>query len=211
MSQIFAFGDSITWGSWDPEGGWADRLKREIIKIIDESEEDYEIIFYNLGIPSQRTDQLLERFKNEVDARFDEDNQEKYFIFSFGANDSAFKNIEKKFHLSVDEYRSNIEKAIKQARDYSNNFVFLNTTPVNEIKTDGTLNESRKNEYIDKYNQVLAEACNKNNIDLLDVNFEFKKHNELTLLYEDGLHPNTEGHKIILNLVKNYLTNKGLF
>lgn len=26
--RILIFGDSITYGAWDSEGGWADRLKR---------------------------------------------------------------------------------------------------------------------------------------------------------------------------------------
>lgn len=30
MSQIFFFGASITQGVGDPQGGWVDRLKREI-------------------------------------------------------------------------------------------------------------------------------------------------------------------------------------
>jgi len=31
MPQLFIFGDSITWGAWDPDGGgWAQRLRKDI-------------------------------------------------------------------------------------------------------------------------------------------------------------------------------------
>lgn len=212
MSQIFAFGDSITWGSWDLEGGWADLLKKEIFRYIEESTEDKEIIFYNLGIPSNRTDQLLERFQNEVDQRFDEDNQERCFIFAFGANDAAYQIIEKKFRLEAEEYEMNIKKTIDLARKFSNNIVFINITPVDERKTDGVLNKakSRKNEYVDQYNEVLKQVCENNSIDLIDINSEYKKTDVISLLCEDGLHPNTKGHQIILKLVRNYLIKKGV-
>jgi len=210
MSQIFAFGDSITWGCWDPEGGWADRLKKEIVQYLDNLEEEEEIIFYNLGIPSNRTDQLVKRFKPEVDARYDEDNQEKYFLFSFGANDAAYKINEKKFRIDIEEYEKNIKSVIEQAKEYSENIIFLTTTPVDESKTDGVLNrsKSRKNEYIDQYNNVLQQICNDSNIDLIDINAEFKKLGPIDLLYEDGLHPNTQGHTVILDLVKKYLIDR---
>lgn len=210
MPQIFAFGDSITWGSWDTEGGWADRLKREIIKYIEKSSEDKEIVLYNLGIPSNRTDQLLERFQNEADQRYDKDNQDQYFIFSFGANDAAYQITEKKFRLDVEEYKNNIKMIIDLARKYSSHITFLNITPVDERKTDGVLNKakSRKNEYVDKYNKELKEVCREKKVDLIDVNSEFKKTEFIALLCDDGLHPNTEGHKVILNLVKGYFIDK---
>jgi len=212
MSQIFAFGDSITWGCWDVNGGWADLLKKEIVQYLDNLSMDREIVFYNLGIPSNRTDQLIQRFKGEVDARFDDDNQERYFIFAFGANDAAFKIKEQVFRLSIDEYEANIRKIIELTKEYSDNIVFLNTTPVDESKTDGVLNpsKSRKNEYVDKYNEVLAKVCSEKGIGLIDINTEFKKNEYIKLLYEDGLHPNTKGHQVILDLMKEYLKDKGV-
>lgn len=204
MSQIFAFGDSITWGAWDEEGGWADRLKKEIVEYVDRRP-GQEIVFYNLGIPSNRIDQLLERFQTEVDARFDEDNQEKYFIFAFGANDAAYKIRERKFRVDPEDFSKNIEETISAARKYSSNLVFLTITPVDETKTDGVLNpeKSRKNEYVDKYNEIIKEICIREKIEIIDVNAAFNQ--DKSLLYDDGLHPNSRGHGLILKLVRDYL------
>lgn len=210
MSQIFAFGDSITWGCWDLNGGWADLLKKEIVQYLDSLPEEREIIFYNLGIPSNRTDQLVKRFSFEVDQRFDEDNQERYFIFAFGTNDAAFKIKEQVFRLDISQYEANVRKTIELAKGYSGNIVFLNITPVDESKTNGVLNKSksRKNEYIDKYNEVLLKICRERGVDLIDINSEFKKNDYIKLLYDDGLHPNSEGHQVILGLVRDYLASK---
>jgi len=77
MVQILIFGDSITYGAWDKEGGWVRRLR----KFLDENYEDY--LIYNLGISGNNTDDLIERFEFETKQRLKE-NDETIIIFAIG-------------------------------------------------------------------------------------------------------------------------------
>lgn len=76
MAQIFCFGDSITYGAWDvANSGWAQKLRIYLDK---KQEEDDSLYFltYNLGIPGEATDSLVNRFLSETKARIREDKQE---------------------------------------------------------------------------------------------------------------------------------------
>jgi lysophospholipase L1-like esterase len=56
------------------------------------------------------------------------------------------------------------------------------------------------NENIKKYSEIMDEVCREENIPFLDVgtlsNSEF----------DDGLHPNSEGHRKIFEKVRNFMT-----
>ena len=62
--NVLIFGDSITWGAYDPEqGGWATRLRNYF------EEKDNDIDVYNLGISGDTTADLLERIEIEAKSR----------------------------------------------------------------------------------------------------------------------------------------------
>ncbi len=68
MSQILIFGDSNTYGAWDPDGGWVARLR----KFADEKNmegKDYFVLVYNLGIDGDDTSGVLKRIESETVAR----------------------------------------------------------------------------------------------------------------------------------------------
>lgn len=76
--RVCIFGDSITQGYNDfDNGGWADQLKIYFNK------ENPDHSFFNLGISGDNTEDLLKRFKVEVEARNPE-----VFIIAIGINDS---------------------------------------------------------------------------------------------------------------------------
>ena len=78
MAKILIFGDSIIWGAFDTEGGWATRLK----KYFDENrKEDFNYQVYNLGVSGDTTEDLLDRFEFETKQRI---NEEEETIFIFG-------------------------------------------------------------------------------------------------------------------------------
>ncbi len=79
--QIFVFGASIVYGSWDEEGGWVDRLKRLANqKVSSHADPDYWAEVYNLGVPGQRTDHLLKRFNFETEQRISDDDEKRIFV-----------------------------------------------------------------------------------------------------------------------------------
>lgn len=84
-TRLTIFGDSITWGACDYEGGgWSTRLRRYF-----ETSDKYDVSVYNLGIGGDATDNLLFRFGTEGLAR---NRFPQTIIFAIGINDSQYMN-----------------------------------------------------------------------------------------------------------------------
>lgn len=197
------FGASITYGAWDKEGGWAQRLR----KFLDERalpDLDSYYLTYNLGISGDKTEELLERFEFEAEQRIDED-AENIFIFSIGINDSQFVRSQNGHRVPPEKFRKNIQKLIELAKKFSLKIVFVGLTPVDETKTLSWMeHKSYKNEYIKKYDQIVKAVCKEKKIKFIGVLNEFGKGDYKSLL-QDGLHPNTRGHQKIFGIIKNFL------
>ena len=111
MPHIFIFGDSITYGSWDKEGGWADRLKRFLHDKYLKTRGDYCLV-YNLGVSGDTTKEVLKRFDFETKRRLDK-KEENIFIFSIGANDASTYSDGKNL-VEIGEFENNIKQLIKR-------------------------------------------------------------------------------------------------
>ena len=84
MATICVFGDSIAWGAVDPEnGGWVSSLRNYFESKSLRADLDTDV--YNLGISGDNTDDLLERFDVEVEAR-----KPDTIVFAIGINDAQF-------------------------------------------------------------------------------------------------------------------------
>ena len=193
--KILIFGDSITAGFYDSQGGWAFRLKNLLMS------KDRDNRIYPLGVSGDTGEDLLKRFFNEVKARVKEDEErEVVFIFAIGINDSNLE--EGKNKVPLKEFEENILKLIKLALTFSKNIIFLGLTPVNEEKAKGY-----RNKEIKKYNDKLREICKENKIKFIEI---FEKWIDLDydkLLDEDGLHLNDRGHKRISHFVKAFFVS----
>ena len=202
MTRILVFGDSIVWGAWDREGGWAQRLR----KFIDEknlSDSEFYCLVYNLGVSSDTTEGLLERFEFETKQRLKE-GEETIFIFAIGTNDSQFLFSKNGTKVPVEKVRENIQKLIELAKRFSSKIIFVGLFPVDEsrvVPLPWDSNKAYKNEFIRQYNQVIKEVCNENNIPFIDTFEKFSSLDYPSLL-EDGLHPNSKGHELIFKMVK---------
>ena len=201
--MILVFGDSITYGAWDKEGGWVQRLRKFL-------EEKYpkEFFVYNLGIPiNETTENILSRIEVELKARttpgFESEN---IVIFAIGINDSQFVHSEGRHKVPIDKFKDNIQKLIKIAQKFSSKIIFVGLTPVDERKTTPipwNTDKSYKNEDIKKYNEIIKMVCNKHGIPFIDLFEDWI--NDCKNYLDDGLHPNSEGHKRIFETVKNFL------
>jgi len=217
MSQILVFGDSITFGFYDKEGGWVQRLRKFLDeKLLNELETlDKKVLrklkapyffVYNLGISGNTTEDLLERFEFETKQRFG-DNKEIMFIFSIGICDSEYIHSKNSLRFSPQKFEDNIQKLINLAKKFSPEIIFVGLTPVDETKTipiPWATNKSCKNEYIQKFNEIIKSVCKENKIHFIEI-FEKIVKLDYKKLLEDGLHPNSKGHQEIFEIVKDYL------
>ncbi|MFZ3057685.1 MAG: GDSL-type esterase/lipase family protein [Minisyncoccales bacterium] len=182
---ICIFGDSIVWGASDCEkGGWVDSLKNYLMN------EDIDV--YNLGISGNTTEDLLERFDAEAEAR-----NPDIVIFAIGINDS----------LSLDKdglikFQKNISSLTNKARKFTDKIIFIGLTSVDESRTTSYLSEETgeayNNQSIGEYDEIIKSFCEDNNLIFVDV---------LGLLINDadlcdGLHPSSTGHQKLFERIK---------
>jgi acyl-CoA thioesterase I len=206
MAVIYCFGDSITYGAWDiKNSGWSARL-RDYLDDIQLKDPAKYFLSYNLGIPGETTDGLVQRFDIEFAARSkEEEGEESIFIFAFGANDSVFMPKAGTFKVPVERFVGQMERILDTATLHSKKILLLNITPADEAvcaERYAGKDKQRLNKNVEMYNAALAELASKKNIPLVDVYSAYTSADPVTLLSEDGLHPNEAGHKVIFEKVK---------
>ncbi len=210
--KILVFGDSITWGAWDEAGGWVDRLKQYLNKKTIDSEGEYYCMLYNLGVSGDSTNEILDRFERELSKRFLQD-QELIIIFDVGINDSVYLSAEKEFRTPKEKFKENLKELIKLFRKYTDKIVFVGLSPAADDILDpipwhptGTY----KTEYIKEFDEMIKNTCKENNLLFIDTFTPFAEKDYQKLLTPDGIHPNSEGHKFIFEIVKNELEKNNL-
>ena len=208
MTNVLIFGDSIAYGDYDLQGGWATRLKVYCAKkaITQKLKKDINV-FIQANPWGDTSQEVLEKLDVEVKPRV-WSNHEAIFIFAFGINDAIL--IAGKSKVTLSKFKSNLNEIVNIAKKYSNKMIFLGPTHVDEIKVTPmpwSPTEYWYNNRIKKYNQFLKDFCSKNNLDFIDFFNRFNKMNYKHLLF-DGAHPNTKGHELIFKTVKNFLEEK---
>jgi len=190
--NICIFGDSITWGAYDPiNSGWAGLLRNYL-----EGKDD-DITTYNLGICADNSYGLLKRFMVEAEPR-----KPDLIIFAIGANDIKHQ---KENPVKFDEFEKNINELVDQAKKFTKKIVILEITPVDEKLTTPRNRPPynyRENRDVSMCNKILKKITEDKNIIFVTIPDNFSEED----LY-DGLHPNTEGHQKIFEKVKPVVEN----
>lgn len=198
MATICIFGDSITWGAVDPGcGGWATRLRNYFESIGERVDNDTDV--YNLGVSGDNTEDLLVRFRTEMIAR-----NPNLILFAVGINDSQFIISRNQNRVSVEKFKANIEKLIEEAREITEKIIIIGLTQVDESKTSPipwNLDKRYTNVDIKKYDAVLRGLSSEKNIPYIDMS-EVLNLDDLS----DGLHPNSQGHIKMFEVIKRQLT-----
>jgi lysophospholipase L1-like esterase len=212
MAVILLAGDSITYGFWDSEGGWAGRLRTFLdSRVLSASDpatlnSTRYIAVYNLGIPGDTSRGLKARFEQETAPRLN-DEQETISIIAIGTNDSALLNNTQSHQIPLEETKANLTFLIQSAKKLGKVAV-LGLPLVDEKRTDPIYwkeDYSYKNEYLKIYNDAIKEVAGVENTEFLDI-FEMMKDMETPHLLEDGIHPNSQGHQWMFETIKAFLT-----
>lgn len=208
--NLLIFGSSITWGAWDREGGWAQRLKSFCDSKAVETNYDNYTAVYCLGVSGDNTTDLLKRFDTEVKARQDEE-EDMLILIEIGVNDSQFVLDENRHRVTPEEYRKNLLTLVNKSKQYNASLIFVGLTPVDSRvdPTPWTPGKTYRLEFVKKYEEVLRGVSQEQQIPFVELMSKFPKDKYQELL-TDGLHPSTEGHRIIYEEVKDYLEQKQL-
>ncbi|MFH1867112.1 MAG: SGNH/GDSL hydrolase family protein [Patescibacteria group bacterium] len=191
--KICIFGDSTAWGAWDTEkGGWVMRLW---LAVGQRKAGEY-ISIYNCGISGGTTTDILRRFESEAKER-----RADALIFQTGGNDASYQGAPDNYLVPPKKFRENVAEIIKRAKRITSRIVFIRYKNCDEAKTMpvpwNDIYYTNKN--IEKYNAIMKEVCEGNDVMFLDI-----KTLDSVDFY-DGLHPNSAGHEKIFIQVKDFL------
>lgn len=207
MTQILVFGPSTTYGAWDIEGGYVQRLRRWLDqKVIDSNYDEYYVV-YNLGIDGDTAEGILKRLESEIKPRI-EPEEETVIIVSAGINDSLFNNKTGEFKVPKKEYDFYLDKIFNAAKKFTAKVLFIGAHPINELLTDPVPwvpDCSYLKKYIKEYDDISKKVCKENKVHFIDLYSELEKTKYKENLV-DGVHFNDKGQKMMFEIIKNYLT-----
>jgi lysophospholipase L1-like esterase len=202
--NILVFGDSIACGAWDTEGGWVARLKKvNDKKVLDSNFQTYNTIS-NVSISGDTSRSLNLRFNNELIARINPAENNKVII-AIGVNDSQISVNGQTNEVPLKEFEKNIQNIVQIAQRHKCEILIMNILPVDESKVDPI---PWRPEYsyiaseITKYNDILSKLTKANNLVLIDLHSNFLQQ-DYKKLFEDGIHPNNKGHRIIFEIINS--------
>jgi lysophospholipase L1-like esterase len=209
-TNIFIFGDSVSFGCYDRGGGWVQRLSNFAMERY-LSENNDEFYTYNLSTHSQTTSDILIRLESEITPRlFREWPSNNIVVFAIGLNDSAYVHSKKGNWVGFNEFEVNIGKLVDSAGKFSKKIIFVGLYPINEAVMNPMpydLDKSYRNEDVKRYDQKLMAAAKENNVEYIPIFDKFEAQDYKKLLH-DGAHPNSAGHKLIFEAVRDYLLEK---
>ncbi|MFB6116846.1 MAG: SGNH/GDSL hydrolase family protein [Candidatus Nanosalina sp.] len=209
MPQIFCLGHSMTYGRWDTEGGWTQRLRRELDErsLENEDEEDFQV--WNLGIPGEDSGQLLKRMGEELERRIYEPMQQVILI-QVGANDIQYLRERDEVRVSEKEYRENLKKTIRKSREAADQVMLIGEPP---ITINGPIPWAEEKELSDnrmqRYRQIQKEVSEKHEIPFIDVR-NLQTEDKWKKMLEDGCHPDNRGHQKIYKAVEQELKDQSI-
>jgi lysophospholipase L1-like esterase len=193
--RILIFGDSVPYGAWDTEGGWADRLKRELHRqyVSSGGKVMHEVL--NLGVGADTSSHIRDRLRTEIEFR-NRGSSDIILIFAFTINDTKINNGDVK--TSAQRFKENIHDIAAIAQAYADRIVFVGSHPISQPNLVIGHNEFNDS-LVEQYDKELALIVEK--AGLLYIRPVFEDHGLEGLYALDGLHPKDEGHQLIFDAV----------
>jgi acyl-CoA thioesterase-1 len=203
--RVLIFGDSITQGYWDLNGGWV-RLLHEYYgrrQLMDLSHLDQPFIF-NLGVSGDITQGVIKRLAAETQARkWRWPEEEIAYIFAIGLNDTIV--VDGAQRSTPEKFAQELQSLTDEAKSMSKRIMFIGLTPCEEEKANIRPDNQKEftNSRIQTFDNTLQKVCQENSITYIGL---FETMNEKLAdnqeLFVDGLHPNSQGHQLIFELVQ---------
>ncbi len=209
MTTMLVFGTSTTYGAWDTEGGWVQRLRRYLDEKQLSNPQLYYMV-YNLGISGDTSDGIFKRIAFETEQRLalKDKGEDVIILISAGVNDAIYNNKTGKHHVPLETYGENVKKIIRIAKTYTKHVIFVSSKPIDEPRVDPIpwLKDcSYKEADIEQYDKKTAEVCARQTVPFMDIYHPLKKLPHYQKLFPDGVHLNNEGHQKIFEIVKDEL------
>ncbi len=210
--QIIIFGDSIAYGAYGVDGGWVARLRHYIDEKINlPDNETYYHELYNLSIPGEYSGGVLARFDAEVATRLRK-TKDAVIIFAIGTNDS-YTLLESNTHkTTIEEYEANMRALVDKTRALNARIIFVGSLLADDARTNPCPWDVWKafiTKDIRRYDAIIQSLANELSLEYIDVATPFIAAGGTALL-DDGIHPTSDGHRVIYETVRDALVAKNL-
>lgn len=198
VMRVLVFGDSITYGAWDTEAGWVERLKRKAHKQTVESQGANKLQVINLGIGGDSSTKILKRMPAEIEARYST-SWPLVFVITFGANDE--RSIDGKVETPIEQFEANVKEIIDIAKQHSDQILFLGIPPIGKpvVEFKG---QEYSDERVKQYEQHMQSIVEESGLPFVPIRPAFEQVGSDDLYAYDHIHPNDKGHQLIANLVQ---------
>lgn len=208
--RVLVFGDSITQGYWDTEGGWVERIRKhyDSLQVANLVAGDEPTIF-NLGISADNSGNILKRIEPEVIARTRHGNL-PVVVIQIGVNDSSTDSrpAGESVSLSIGKYERNLREIVKKTGPLSSKIILVGLSACDEQRTTPVPwgDFYYTNDAIKKYENKMKSVALELNVPFTPVFDRFKDAlDKGRNLLSDGLHPNNEGHAFMSELIQKHL------
>ncbi len=206
MASILCFGDSITQGYVDLEGGWTQRLRRRLdqeatVPFGDTTFPAHAV--FNLGVAGDTTDELAARLEQELAPR--QLGDQTIVIIAIGVNETAFDPRTGRPTHDPGRFAATLARLVATARRHTDRVLLVGLLPCDEARMqpppwseDGA--EHYANDRIAAFNQAVRRVAASTGAALADP-FEDALAGDHPALLHDGLHPNGAGHQLLADLI----------
>lgn len=199
--RILFFGDSITQGFYDREGGWVQRLARGY----------HGVEVFNLGVSGDTAESLLARLENEAKARRWRDDDPLVVVICVGINDARLQD--NRAIVDVYEFQKTIENLLDKALKVADTVMCVGLSAVDESRTNPWPQSSTgaqwSNIRINSFEDTVKQSAHRRDVPFIPIHDRFLGQLESGAeLLADGLHPNEAGHQLITELVKPALDGR---
>jgi lysophospholipase L1-like esterase len=199
-ARILVFRDSITYGAWDLQGGWADQLKRNLHQrvIPDPNSSDHKFALLNLGVSGDTSRDILARAEAEITARYSAD-WPFAFVLAVGINDSRADDGVTVVEES--QYLKNLQAIIRILRQYSDQILIVGLTPVTPDQLVFK-NSVYRQAAIKSYNTAAKQFATEQGLPFVDVFDTALRQPAYMDSLDDGLHPGESGHEFLYQAIQ---------
>jgi lysophospholipase L1-like esterase len=209
MAAILCFGDSITLGLVDPEGGWTQRLRRRL---------DQEATFplgdtrfpahavYNLGVSDDTSEGLAARLEPELAPR--RLGGQTIVVIAVGVNETAYDPRTGRPAHDPERFAATLTGLVATARRHTDRVLLVGLLPCDEARMQpppwGEDGGHYANDRIGAFNQAVRRVAAGTGAALADC-FEEVLAGDHAALLHDELHPNGAGHQLLADRIAERL------
>lgn len=201
--RILFFGDSITQGFWDSEGGWVERLRKHYDSLaLQDLKNNTQPEIFNLGVSGDTTRNLLTRIELETKVR-KWPGDPLVVVLAIGTNDDLFKSNQQ--YVPPEEFQTNLDHIVTMLTPIADHIVLVGNPACEESRTTPVFwgDYHYFNKELQRSEQAVAKVAQEKDLLFVPLFQAFKaKLDSGADLLADGLHPNDAGHEFIATLIR---------